>query len=181
MKKITKEYNLYTYNELSKEAKEKALKKHIEDNDYYFLSDYLNERLHELLEENKIQDINDTSKPNTKPTQVLYSLSYCQGDGCCFEGNFIWNGYNVSIKHSGYYYHSKMVNISMFEIENDCRPEPVNSKDEKEFEELYQSICEQLEKDGYSFIDYENSEESFIEMCDANEYTFLENGTMFNE
>lgn len=89
MKTITREYQLYTFDELSQEAKDKARAKYNENNEYYFLGDNMAERLHELLEENKIKDLNDTSKAGTKPTPVFYSLSYSQGDGAMFEGNFV--------------------------------------------------------------------------------------------
>jgi hypothetical protein len=183
MKTITKNYNVYTFDELSQEAKDKARNNYNADNEYMFLSDCMNERLHELLEENNIKDINDTSKPGTKPTQVMYSLSNSQGDGAMFTGEFEWGKYTVYIKHSGHYYHSNSKFIEIHETENlgfdigkDYEP-----KVYKEFEELYQKICTELEKYGYNYIEYEDSEESFRELCESNEYTFLENGNMFND
>ncbi len=183
MKTISKEYVLYSYDELSEKAQEKALDNFRKDNEYIFLSDCLSQRLHELLEEYDIKDTNDTSKPGTTPTQVMYSLSYCQGDGCMFEGVFEWKKYTVYIKHNGRYYHSNSKFIEIHETDNqgfdigeDYEPEVY-----KEFEELYQKICKELEKYGYDFIEYEDSEENFRESCEANEYTFLEDGTMMNE
>jgi len=136
----TKTINVYTIDELSPEAQEKARTKYNESNDYYFLEDYMNNRLHELLEENHIKDLNDTSKSGTKPTQVLYSLSYSQGDGAMFEGNYIWNGYSITIKNIGNYYrHSiDIVDEEGNELETD---EPL-----KAFEIIYQKICKELEK-----------------------------------
>lgn len=177
MKTVTKEYTVYTYDELSKEAKEKALNKWREGNDYFFLEDCMNERLHELLEENQIQDTNDTSEPGTKPTQVLYSLSCCQGDGAMFEGVYIWNGYTVTIKHSGHYYHSYSKDIDITDEEGN---EPETDEPLNAFESIYQNICKELEQYGYNFIEYEDSEENFIE-CYASELYFLEDGTLFNE
>ena len=176
----TKTINLYSYSELSKEAQEKAHSKYIESNDYYFLSDCLNERLHELLQENNIKDLNDTSKPNTKPTQVQYSLSNCQGDGAMFAGIFEWKNNTITIEQSGRYYHSNSKTITY----NDFVGEEKEHEEEKlakEFEKIYQSICKELETFGYNFIDQENSLESFIELCEANDYTFLANGIMENE
>ncbi len=178
MKKITKEYTLYNVNELTQEARDKARQSFNEDNEYTFLSDNLNEKLHELLEENKIKDQNDTSKPNTKPTEVFYSLTNSQGDGCMFAGHFEWNGYTVKIKQSGRYTHS---NSKEIEITDEEGNEPETDEPAKAFEAIYQSICEQLERSGYNEIEYENSEEAFIETCEANEYTFLSDGTMCNE
>lgn len=178
MKTITREYNLYTFDELSQEAKDKARAKHIEHNEYYFLSDCMNNRLHELLEDNHVKDLNDTSKAGTKPTQVLYSLSYCQGDGAMFEGNYVWNGYTITIEHSGHYYHSNSKNIKITDEEGN---EPETDEPLKAFEVIYQKICKELETFGYRFIEEEDSEERFAEDCEANEWTFLSDGTMMNE
>lgn len=178
MKTITKQYNLYSFDELSQEAKDKARAKFNEHDDYPFLSDDMNEKLHELLEENHIKDTNDTSKAGTTPTPVLYSLSYSQGDGCMFEGRYEWNGYNVSIRHSGHYYHEYSKILTITDEEGN---EPETNEPEEAFDVLYVAICKELEKYGYSIIEYNQSEECFAETCEANEYTFLSDGTMFNE
>ena len=47
---------------------------------------------------------------------------------------------------------------------------------EKEFKEIYFKICDELEKEGYNFIEYEDSEEAIKETIEANEYKFRENG-----
>lgn len=174
----TKTIDLYKLEELSKEAQKKAHSKWVENNDYHFLSDYLAERLHELLEENNIKDTNDTSKPGTKPTPVFYSLSYSQGDGAMFEGDFEWDDYRVNIQHAGHYYHynSKIINIESIETD-----EEASEKVHADFDEIYIKICKELERYGYDFIEQEDSFENFQEMCEANEYTFLENGIMENE
>lgn len=187
MKKVTKEYEVFSFDELSKEAKEKALNKYRDNNDYYFLSDDLNERLYELLVEKGITDLNETSKPGTKPTQVQYSLSNCQGDGCMFEGSFQfstehekvggqWKKYIAHVKHAGHYYHSNSKTMDIVDEDDNEADEVVYT----EFNTIYKDICNQLEKDGYAFIDHEDSEECFAELCEANEYTFLSDGTMVN-
>jgi len=50
----------------------------------------------------------------------------------------------------------------------------------KDFEKIYQRICKELEKNGYGFIEWEDSEESFIDACSANDWTFRANGDMEN-
>lgn len=172
----TKTITLYNFNELTKEAQEKAHQDWIASNDYPFLSDCMNEWLHELLEENKTKDLNDTSKPNTKPTPVFYSLSYSQGDGVMFEGHFEWKKYQVIIKHSGHYYHSNSKTIEITYGDDNEATEKVYA----EFEKIYQSICEELETRGYNQVEYEDSLEVFEETCQANEYTFLSTGKMEN-
>lgn len=191
MKTITKEINLYTVDELSKDAFKKAHDKFVATNEYHFLSDFLNERLHELLEEKNITDRNDTSKPGTKPTQVRYSLSYSQGDGCMFEGEFAfeYNGlaFVAVVNHSGQYTHERSTSIEIFKLDIDeDRGEIPSSIDytelEKYFEEtLYIPICKDLERYGYDFIEQEDSEENYKEYCESNDITFLVDGTVFVE
>lgn len=179
MKTITKEYSLYNYDELSQEAQERALNDFRKDNEYFFLSDCMNERLHELLKENNIKDTNDTSRAGTTPTQVMYSLSYSQGDGAMFEGDFEWKGNNITVNHYGHYHHSNNKQVTF----NDFSGEEKEQEEEKlaeEFEATYQKICKELERFGYNYIEYEDSEENFIEMCEANEWTFLSGGKMMN-
>lgn len=171
----TKTITLYNLDELSKEAQEKAHAKWREGNDYMFIEDCMADRLHELLEENNITDTNDTSKPGTKPTQVLYSLSHSQGDGACFEGVFEWKNYTVHIKHSGRYVHSNSVDIIIMNSEGEGVDDYGN-----QFKNIYQKICSDLEQYGYDFIEHEDSFEAFQEACEANEYTFRENGIMEN-
>lgn len=173
----TKTIELYEYSELSPEAQKKALSQWREGNDYFFLEYELQEKLHELLGEHGIKDTNDTSKPGTKPTPVYYSLSYCQGDGAMFEGVFEWNGYTVTVKHSGQYYHYNSKDIDMVDEEGN---EPETNEPLKSFNELYVSICKELEHQGYAFMEYEDSEEMFVEACEANEYTFTIDGKIEN-
>lgn len=166
----TKTINLYTYDELTKEAQDVALKQWQENNEYFYLSEHLSNMLWEYLNDEKIVKQGDP--------KIFYSLSYSQGDGVMFEGNFTWNGYNVSIKHSGHYYHSNSKTIDITDEEGN---EPETDEPEKSFDTIYKTICTKLEKEGYDFMAYEDSEENFREACDANEYTFLLSGKMEND
>lgn len=177
----TKTINLYSYQELSDEAKKKAHAKWREDNDYMFLENDMNEWLHELLKENKIKDVYGTYNEKdlntfgqtSKRANVRYSLSYCQGDGVMFEGTFEWEDHMLKITHNGHYYHSHSKIVDWID-------QPQSEVQERRFEEIYQKICKELERRGYDYIEYEDSEESFIEACEANDYTFRENGVMEN-
>lgn len=73
MRKITKIFNIYNYNELNKEAQEKARRE---------AYDLLTEIKCDFLQE----DLEDRLKANYNiiPDELYYSLSYCQGDGLCF-------------------------------------------------------------------------------------------------
>ena len=88
MKTVT--YKVYNFDELKAEAKQNAIDKWYEREDYPMLDDDLTESCKALLEEKKIT--HDGLK-------LYYSLSCSQGDGLCFIGNFKWKKYRVSIKH----------------------------------------------------------------------------------
>lgn len=165
----TKTINLYSYEELSDKAKERVLKFFREIEEHEFLSEDLEESLSERLEENNIKILNDF--------KLYYSLGYCQGDGACFIGLFNWKNYIISIKHNGHYYHKRSTNINIETEEGEEAPEEVY----KEFEDLYFSLCDEIENLGYKIIEEEQSEEYIKENIETNEYTFRETGELENE
>jgi hypothetical protein len=158
---------VYEYNDLNEKAKEKALNWFRENNNYDFLSDDLEEDLKELLRVNKISF--------DESLKIYYSLSYSQGDGFCFEGDFEYKDYQINIKNSGHYSHKNSVNIEITKEDGEDAKEEIY----KEFKNIFDDICDELEKIGYSYIESENSEENFIEMSNANEYKFLEDGSFW--
>lgn len=158
-------YNIYTFNELSDTAKEKARDWYKQGNEYNCLSEYLEEIARDLLKDAKIE-IDDI--------KVYYSLSYSQGDGAVIEINGTWKSYNVTVKQSGHYYHYNSKNI---ELENIKTEKDASEKIYCEFNDLYVPICQKLAKIGYDYIDYENSNEHVDENILINEYTFLQDGT----
>lgn len=165
MRIITTKTEAYTYNELSEQAKERALNDHIEQNEYYFLSDDMAEYLDQLLNEYKL-------KYDQLP-KVFYDLSHSQGSGAMFEGTVFWKNYTVDIKHSGFYYHynSKELDIYSTKTGKDAKKEVY-----EQFNEMYIDICNKLEKYGYGVIEYENSEENFSELCEVNCWEFTKEG-----
>lgn len=169
----TKTITLYEYAELSPEAKERALNDWNEYNDDPMMQSHMINLLKEELEERGI-------KYDENSIDVRYSLSHCQGDGFMFEGELEWGKYTIYIKHSGLYYHSYSKTVEMQETDN-LGFHIEDEKDEAEFEALYQEICKKMERIGYDHIEHITSEESFIEECNANGYTFREDGTMENE
>ena len=170
-----KTITLYDYSELSPKAQEKALAKWNETNDDPFMQSHMINLLKEELEERGI-------KYDTDSIDVRYSLSSCQGDGFMFEGELVWGKYTIYIKHDGnaHYYHSNTASIEMQETDN-LGFHIENETDEKAFDSLYKEICKKMERTGYEHIEYVTSEESFEQACEANEWTFREDGTMENE
>lgn len=176
----TKTIKLYEYSELSPEAKKRALEKWNEHNfDDYYLQVELDNYLDELLEESGIKPVADLKGYETNHAKIYYSLGYSQGDGAMFEGRFEWNGYNVTVRQSGHYYHYNSKDISIYT--NDQQDEVYDEKVHEDFNDIYIKISKKLEKRGYETIEDMQSEAYFIETCNANEYTFREDGTMENE
>lgn len=168
MRTFTTTHTVYNFDELSDEAKEKALNYFRENNWYDFLGDDLQYKLEELLKDNNIH-FDELPK-------VYYSLGYSQGDGVMFEGTVKWKYYTVEIRQSGHYYHYN--SKQFWNFENSRTGREVSDKVYKQFDELYVRICKELEKYGYDIIEYEQSEEYLKEMIEGNEYEFTEDGKL---
>ena len=158
-----KTITLYEYSELSAEAKEKARAEWNELNDDPMMQSHMINVLKEKLEERGI-------KYDTDSIDVQYSLGYSQGDGFMFEGIITWRGKEIAIKHdSAHYYHSKTASFDY---------EGLTDAEFGQFEVVYEAVCKEMERIGYDEIEYQRSEESFKQACEANEWTFRENGTL---
>ena len=165
MRTETKKINIYKYEELSKEGQEKALNNHIENNQYDFLSDDLDEYARELLKEKGVSIENDF--------KVMYDFSYSQGSGSQINGVFRIKNTTIYIRHSGSYYHEKAINY--IEEENKEGEELETFK----YYDLFQEIFKDITKQGYKYIESEDSEENFKDLCECNEYEFLSSGKMW--
>ena len=163
---ITKIIYLYPFNELSETAKERAIKDYCDNNDHYFLSEDLTESLKSLLEEKECV-YNDI--------KLYYSFAYSQGDGLCFVGEVMnKNGEKMIIKHIGRYYHSKSTDIIYYNEEGE------EVEENEELKSLYFELCDKLEKEGYSIIEYVPSFDEFEEQSESNNWTYLETGEKEN-
>lgn len=170
MKTITKEYKVYLYEELSEEAQARALSDYNENNEYPFLQCDLREYIHDELAEAGY------SHGEITP---LYSLSHCQGDGLMFTGSVINKDKSYfEIKHAGHYYHERSTDITGYNKDGSIMDGETVEKWENDF---YIPLCIRIRDRGYREIEYQQSAELFAETCEANEYTFLEEGKMFNE
>lgn len=161
--------NSYSFNELSEAAKNKAIEQHYENEDYFFLSEDLNEYLKELLKQYgyKYSDIN-----------LNYSLSNCQGDGVNFTGELEINCPNkitVKIQKNNFRYQHELTTTLFFydELGNF-----INEIDE--IKNDYLQICKKVEKYGYSILEYRMSFDEFNEFSEVNFIEYFENGKLFN-
>lgn len=92
---------IYTFDELSEEAKQKAIENYRDNDEMEWLPDDMQWKLDELLEEVK--------NLTTHSSKIFYSLTYCQGDGAMFEfdGEYTYRKktYYIKVRQSGNYYH----------------------------------------------------------------------------
>lgn len=170
MKTITKEYTLYEFKELSEEAKNSAIERYRNTCYEYelpFLEEDMQYHLEELLKKNRMK---------CSDSKVYYDLSYSQGSGAMFTGTVEWKSYIVNIKHYGRYYH---YNSKEFTIESAKTSKEARAEVYAEFNELYVDICKELERLGYNHIEDYTSDESIADILEANEYEFLEDGSIF--
>lgn len=167
----TKTINLYTFEELSDEAKEKAIDTWYENEDYPFLTDDLRERICEVIKENGCTYVDSYEGNGITP---YYSLSHSQGDGLCFEGTIEKDGYSLTTKHKGHYYYASSVEMTY------TNPEGEEVESIGELMDTYYKACKDAETQGYDTLEYRMNNDEFAELCESNGYTFLENGVMEN-
>lgn len=206
MKTVMVEYEVYKYNELREEAKEKVKNWYLEGREPFVFTEDCKEDLNNLFGKNNLN--------------VQYSLGYCQGDGFNIYGKIDAESiFNCLEKHNGGTQLEKFENVltekekkTILHYAKECREIelPINSrycyslasyidvadsweydlygyknidvetlqKFEKLVRDIFNTLCSSYEKWGYEYF-YEISEEDLEEMCEANGYEFLEDGTIF--
>lgn len=205
MRTITTSYNVYKYNELSEEAKEKVKEWYLRGQETYIFTENCEQDLRNLFGENELE--------------VQYSLNYCQGDGLniygtihardiinCLEkhnGGTQLEDYEdvltaeekktilryaeeiddlIELPYNNRYCYSLAYRISFaedWEEELEYYSENVDGTLIKKFEmmvqEIFTTLCKGYEVQGYEYF-YEISDEDLEEICEVNEWEFLENG-----
>jgi hypothetical protein len=209
MRTATINYEVYNYNELSAEAKEKVKEWWLNGQDSYGFTEDVKEDLKCLFGDNGLD--------------VQYQLSYCQGDGFNISGEVdAENIFKCLEEHRGGTQLAEFENVltekekrTILHYAEECGAIklPANSRygyslaeyidvaDEWEYDleyysgysnintevlkkfetlvrELFGTLCKIYEKWGYEYF-YEIDEETMEEICEANGYEFLEDGTIF--
>lgn len=187
---------IFKFNELSAEAQQVAINNYRDNISevLYFFSDDITEQLKdEGIELNK--------------RGLQYSLNYCQGDGLSFAGSFdvlkmiklalpnlsevrqnIVNQciYKLSSSgNTGHYCYASSNDVDM-EFNYPCWNEDRYSNltalcnTVLEFtKDYYMDLCRGFEKQGYSEIEYQYSDECIIETIVANDYDFTIDGKRY--
>ena len=200
----TKQFKLFTFNELSIEAQERAEQTYLSD-------EWVQSMKAEFFTEWATEEIETLFKDSVYKPEVYYSLTYCQGDGLHFEGsvnvltflkefkddlNFKEDDYLKllnyleedeivhNISHAGgHYAHCYSVNHDFdldyfnyyYNGENSERLEVLLNELEAFIEYHYEAVCLELEDIGYKHF-YSLSE--FDYDC-LNDYYYLEDGKEF--
>lgn len=168
----TVETKLYNIDELTQEARDKAIATWIDQNDYPDLEEAMSDKLAELLAENNITCIDDSAKP-------LYSLGYSQGDGAMFTGHFRWGVWEFEVRHSGHYYHER--SSSVWNAKSVNTGKEMTDKASSHWNVLYIKICVALRDYGYDYIEYERDPDYVTDHLRANDYEFYANGEFYRE
>lgn len=181
---------IYSFSELSKDAKAKAVESLRDINvDYDNWHDYIIEDYTEKLEALGYRDI-----------KIFYSGFWSQGDGACYTATvdiYEWlkahklsnkykalfnvskeGGISATISHSSRYYYSTSTSLEESGIWEES--EKVQSQ-YYEIEKLILAEREQMGNELYraleSAYEEERKDENVINTIEANEYSFLEDGT----
>lgn len=199
MRTITKTFNVYAFDELSDEAKKKALENSRSINIDY---DWWRFIYDDAIEIGKILGIDID--------EIYFSGFASQGNGACFEGHYSYAKESVKkiksyapkddelhriaselqriqklafysitarVKQSGHYVHERCTDIDV---------DMAESIGFEKFEE-YQTVVADTLRDFMQWIyrilekeyDYQTSDEAIIEMFQANEYEFMAGGKMY--
>lgn len=161
---------VYTFDELTAEAQQRAVDDWNASDDMPFLSDDMHEYAGELLKKYGFKSEN---------ASVFYSLSYSQGDGAMLTGDFSYRGYTFTVEHYGHYYHYNSKQITEITRNNGQDISDATwSKMFNEFEPKYVELCKELEKYGYDLIESAQEFDNVADLIRANEYEFTAEGKM---
>jgi len=203
MRTETNEIQIYSFNELSEEAQQKAIKEVVEQkrdygNDYFFefTLDHWKEKLSSL---------------GFLDPEIQFSGFWSQGDGACFDCKQI--DLNVLFAHLGaqgnkyakkalrfdlpfylfgsidqnsfatHYCHERTRSFSFdgFHVRERCyRLERLVAALEEDIEILRYDLCNEIYRDLEREYDYQLSEEVIKEDIEANNYEFLADGSLYS-
>lgn len=205
---VTKTYDVYKYNELSDSAKEKVKQWYLEGQEPFIFTDDCEQDLCNLFGKNDLKVQYSLSYCQGDGFNI-YGKIYAEDILNCLEkhngGTQLEQFEDVLTKKEkkAILHYAKVcgaIELPMnsrycysladyIEIAEDWERElyyseykNINVEALKKFEELvrdiFRTLCKSYENWGYEYF-YEISEEDLEEMCEVNEYEFLDDGTIF--
>lgn len=205
MRKVTKEYNVYKFEELEKDIQEKVLEKYTQ----YEYGSYIDDMLYDDMVELAKDSLQNYFK-GAEYNNIYYDLSYCQGSGAMIEFNIDlkdlnnkynmlsqeeinglenFGGTNIKVYHNNsHYYHERTFDIdwndfTMYTYMDDyCKDmEKVQNKIDSMIEIFRDDIVlmnKQIARDGYNMLEDKSTFEEMA-MDHINELEFLSDGSVF--
>ena len=187
-----KEIKVYKFNELSDKAKQYAIEKYREHDDFSHNAAYV------------IEDATAYGKLMGVDIEKIYYSGFCsQGDGACFTGSYHYRedcmklvkdyaptderlhdialafslcaGVSAKIERRGSYCHSNSMSISVYSEHSDGY---VKEKEDKILVAALKAYADWIYQSLEKEYEYQNSDERNIEGIESNDYEFLENGRM---
>jgi hypothetical protein len=166
MQTITKTFNVYNFDELNEEIKEKIIKQEEENIRIADIDNFLLEE----MESKAISLLEEYFGENAIFNHVYYDLGYCQGDGAMIEFDLKYYNKNIEIRHNNFlYYHERS-----FIIDDTC-----NDLTHKQYEQLKNKIIRmnvELKEYGYKFIEEDRTDQAIEQLKDC---MFYENGEIY--
>jgi len=190
-KEVTVTYKVFKFSELSKEAKEKALSDWNVNNDNwcYDLKYFINEGLKEYGLLNGFKNHEDVffclfvqgeyvelKDPIIDDSEKFFDMAGIS------KRVFVRDLLYDFIKFSSWRNGGNYLELDYF-CDYDNRYPRLMKLINNEFlklESFFSDILHGIKNQIYAEYEYQHGEENFAELCEANEYTFLENGEMFN-
>jgi hypothetical protein len=171
MRQETVVNNIYKFEELTGEAKSKALDSLRDINIFDDWFDFVYDDFKDDMKENHGIEVKE----------IQFSGFYSQGDGASFETDWFEHSEDIQLRiariSSLYCHENTMIVDSQFDNWDD-NFEKVDDI-EKEFLELCRDKARYLYKILESSYNYLTSDESIIEAIEANDYEFNENGELY--
>lgn len=166
MRTITKQINIYKFDELQEDVRKKLIKEEIEAN----FEIYCESSLYDDMKYKAVELMNKYfGKQAPVFNKVYYDLSYVQGRGAMFEFDLYYYGKLVHVKHSGYYYHSRSFILETWEL---------SDKQEKQLYNKVLTMFEELETYGDKLIENVLTEDEAVDILRT--YEFYEDGSIVN-
>lgn len=167
MKTITKTFNIYEFDELNEEIKEKVIKEEEEDIRQFDIDCCLEEEMNNLAE--LLLEENFGEKAILK--KVYYSLSYSQGDGVVVEFDLVRGHKEIRVRHNrsrNYYEFS-------FDIE-EVGEFFLSDNQLRALKEKIIRINKKLADYGYQYIEEDRTEQAIEQLKNC---MFYENGEIY--
>ena len=172
MKKITKTYLLYKFNELDEKIQEELIKQEAEKQ----AIDFCDYELQELMAQKAKELLQKYFKNNATYKQVYYDLSYSQGSGAMIEFDLKYYKNNFEVRQNGHYYHERAFTVVNKNWCKELSPKVIDKLHEK-IVKMNSELAE------YGYHDLIENEDYFRSIAKEylleNEENYLKNGELF--